>query len=178
MLASGQTGGITSATAPAQDSKPFRPPSYPPAADADPSVRHEVVVPVPTRLSVERTSDRLSVGFDPASPRNVTITVGKKMTIGVKYEMRVFTQGDARPIDAAGVGYSSIPEPVVPSDLGFLNGKAFLNKAQGGIPAPGKRYIIEEDVSIFETDVPAQHLWSPESNRYRVLWAETLKTVE
>jgi hypothetical protein len=108
----------------------------------------------------------------------VKITVGKKMTIGVKYEVRVFTQGDARPTDAASIGYASIREPVVPSDLGFLSGKTFLNKAQGGIPAAGKSYVIEEDVSIFETDVPAQHLWSPASGRYRILWAETLKTVE
>jgi hypothetical protein len=55
--------------------------------------------------------------------------------------------------------------------------KGFLKSADGGIPAPGKRYVVEEDVSIFETDVPAQHMWSPESGRYRVIWAEKLKTV-
>jgi hypothetical protein len=133
---------------------------------------------MPTRLSVERTLDRISVGFDLASPRNVKITVGKKMTIGVKYEMRVYARGDARPLNAGGVGYASVNEPVSASVRGLLNGREFLNTGQGGIPAPGKRYYIEEDVSIFETDVPAQHMWMPNSKRYRVLWAKRLKTVK
>ena len=71
----------------------LHPPGYPSTADADPSVRHEVLVPMPTRLSVERKSGRLSVGFDLASPKKVKITVGKKMSIGVKYEMRVYAKG-------------------------------------------------------------------------------------
>ena len=155
----------------------LHPPGYSPTVDADPSVRHEILVPIPTRLSVERKSDRLSVGFDLASPRKVKITVGKEMSIGVKYEMRVYTKGDARPQNPGSIGYTSIKEPATPSEPGFLNGRAFLKSADGGIPAPGKRYVVEEDVSIFETDVPAQHMWSPESGRYRVVWAEKLKTV-
>jgi hypothetical protein len=133
---------------------------------------------MPTRLSVERTPDRLSVGFDTESPRIVKLTVGRNMTPGVKYEMRVFARGGARPVDPGAVGYAGIREPVGPSDLSFLSGRAFLNSTQGGIPAAGKRYIIEVDVSIFETNVPAQHFWSPVSRRYRVLWAETLETVK
>jgi hypothetical protein len=143
----------------------LHPPEYSPTADADPSVRHEVLVPMPTRLSVERKSDRLSVGFHLASPRKVKITVGKKMSIGVKFEMRVYAKGDARPPSPGSIGYASIKEPITPSELGFLNGRAFLNSADGGIPAPAKRYVVEEDVSIFETDIPAQHMWSPESGR-------------
>jgi hypothetical protein len=30
---------------------------------------------------------------------------------------------------------------------------------------------------IFETDVPAQHMWMPESKRYTVLWEKRLKAV-
>jgi hypothetical protein len=177
LLAFGQTDATTSATAPAQDPTFRHPPFYPPTADADPAVRHEVVVPMPTRLSIERTSDRISVGFELASPRNVRINVGKKMTIGVKYEMRVYATNDARPVNAGGVGYASINEPVSASVRGLLNGRQFLNTGQGGVPAPGTRYNIEGDVSIFETDVPAQHMWMPESKRYRVLWETALKTV-
>jgi hypothetical protein len=156
---------------------PVHPPRYSPTADADPSIRREVVVPMPTHLRVERTSDRLSVGFDLAFPRRVKITVGKKMSIGAKYEMRVYAKGDARPQNAGGVGYASIMEPITPSEPGFLNGRTYLNSVDSGIPAAGKRYVIEEDVSIFETDVPAQHMWSPESGRYKVIWAEKLKAV-
>jgi hypothetical protein len=162
-----------------QDSATVLHPSrYSPTADADPSIRHVVVVPMPTRLSVERKSDRLSVGFDLASARKVKITVGMKMSVGVKYEMRVYAKGDARPRNAAGLGYASIREPVTASEPDFLNGSALLNSADGGIPAPGKRYVIEENVSIFETDIPAQHMWSPEGGRYRVIWAEKLRTAK
>jgi hypothetical protein len=154
----------------------LHPPGYSPTAGADLSVRHPVVVPMPTRLTVERKSDRLSVGFDSASEKKVKIMVGKKMSIGVKYEMRVYAKGDARPRNPGGVGFASIIEPVTTSEPDLLNGRALLNSADGGIPAPGNRYVIEEDVSIFETDIPAQHMWNPESGRYRVIWAEKLKT--
>lgn len=90
------------------------------------------------------------------------------MTMGVKHELRVWGEGEARPEDAnGGVGLGG---PITSSDLGLLNGKALLNKAQGGIPLPGKNYIVEEDIALFETDIPAQHMWSPTSKKYRVLW--------
>jgi len=149
---------------------------YSAPADAALSVRHKVVIPMPTRLSVERKPDRLSVGFDVIAPRKVKITVDKNMSIGVKYEMRVYAEGGARPQNPGGVGYASIKEPVT-SELVFLKGKSFLNSADGGIPALGERYVIEEDVSIFQTDIPPQHMWRPENGRYRVIWAEKLRTV-
>jgi hypothetical protein len=144
------------------------PPIYPPTADADPSIRHDVVVAVPSRLSVERTPDRLIVGFDATSAESVKITLGDRMTMGVKNELRVWEEGGARPVEAnGGVGLGG---PVTSSDLGLHSGKNFLNRAQGGIPMPGRNYVIEEDVSIFETDIPAQHMWSPTSKKYSVLW--------
>jgi hypothetical protein len=34
-------------------------------------------------------------------------------------------------------------------------------------------------VTVFETDIPAQHMWTPAaSKKYKVLWSGTLKTVE
>ena len=174
-LAGGIAGCVLLAFGPVKAQIPNFP-SYPRNTDADPSVRHQVVVSMPTRLSVERTADHLAIGFDPASLRKVRITVGSKMTIGVKYEMRVFAKGDPRPTEANVFGDGEIREPVDPSHSGFLSGRDFLNIAQGGIPAKGKLYIIEEAVSLFETDVPAQHMWSPTGGSYRVLWTETLKT--
>jgi hypothetical protein len=151
------------------------PPWYPPTADADPSIRQDVVVAVPTRLSVERTPDRMSVGFDLGSAESVKITLGDRMTMGVKYELRVYGEGEARPVEAnGGVGLAG---PVNLSDPGFLNGKTFLNRARDGIPAQGKSYIVEEDVSIFETDIPAQHMWSPTSKKYKVLWEGKLQFI-
>ncbi len=151
------------------------PPIYPPTPDADPSIRHDVVVAMPTRLTVERTPDRISVGFDLTSAESVKVTLGDRMTIGAKYEMRVWGEGEARPVEAnGGVGMGG---PVTSSDLRLLNGKAFLNRAQGGIPVSGKSYIVEEDVTIFETDIPAQHMWSPTSKKYSVLWEGKIRAV-
>jgi len=95
--------------------------------------------------------------------------------MGVKYELRVWMEGDPRPEHAnGGVGMAG---PVTSSNLGLLNGKAFLNRAQGGIPVPGKTYVVEEDITIFETDIPAQHMWSPTSKKYKVLWEGKIQSV-
>jgi hypothetical protein len=145
------------------------------SSQADQHIRHDVVVAVPTRLSVERTPDRLAVGFDLTSAEGVKTKLGDRMTMGVKWELRVWEEGAARPVDANG-GFS-LAGPITSSDLGLLNGKAFLNKAQGGIPVPGKSYIVEEDVTVFETDIPAQHMWSPTSKKYRVLWQNKIELV-
>ena len=136
-----------------------------------------VQVPMPTRLSVQRSGNSLSVSFDLASLRNLKVSAGQKMTLGLKYELRVYAKGDTRPVDAS-VGYASINEPVTPAGLGFLKSAQILNRVQGGIPAPGKRYIVEEDLSLFETDVPPQHMWNPQAGKtYTVLWKKTLKSV-
>ncbi len=153
------------------------PPGYSGHADAAPAVRHEVVIPMPNHLSVERKPNRLSVGFDLVTSRRVKVAVDQNMSIGVKYEIRVYAKGGARPHNPSSVGYASIKEPATPLELGFLNGKAFLNSADGGIPALGEQYVIEEDISIFETDIPAQHMWRPESGRYRIIWLGKLRTV-
>jgi hypothetical protein len=136
---------------------------------------------MPTRLSVQRAVGRLSVSYDLAALRNVKITVGKKMTIGVKDELRVYLKGDARPSRYRSVleGSMNETEPAVPlSDADLLKSTETLTSVRDGIPAVGKRYIVELDIILFETDVPAQHMWSfASSGNYRVLWEKKLKTV-
>jgi hypothetical protein len=155
-------------------------PEYPPTPDADPATRHRVEVSMPTRLIVQRTSSRLSVSYDLASLRKVKITVGKKMTLGMKDEVRVYPKGDLRP------QYGSFSEcslnekqPRIPlSDPDLLKSTETVASVPNGILAAGKRYMIEHDLILFETDVPAQHRWSPENSRnYRVLWEKKLNTV-
>ena len=55
------------------------------------------------------------------------------------------------------------PGAVRLSDANLLKSMESLTSVQDGIPAAGKRYIVEHDIILFETDVPAQHMWSPES---------------
>jgi hypothetical protein len=42
------------------------------------------------------------------------------------------------------------------------------------IPKAGLSLIFECRVTVFETDSPSQHLWSPESGKYyKILWTRT-----
>ena len=94
---------------------------------------------MPTRLSVQRTSSRLSVSYDRASLRNVKITVGKKMTIGMKDELRVYLKGDARPLRYRSLLEGSMNEEgprFSLSDPNFLKSTEILTSARDGIPAP------------------------------------------
>ncbi len=53
-----------------------------------------------------------------------------------------------------------------------------MNRSQGGIPIAGKRYIVEKEIHVYETDVPSQHLgWGLQmgSKKFRVLWSGKVK---
>jgi hypothetical protein len=145
-------------------------------SNAAPSTRHQIEVSVPARLSVQRTSTRLSVAYDLASVRNVKITLGKNMTLGIRDELRVYVKGDARPLQPRSVTIGSINEQE--SNPNFLKSTEVLDSVQGGIPAPGKQYVIEDDISLFETDIPPEHMWQPQNSRdFKILWEKKLDTV-
>ncbi len=151
-------------------------PVYPPTLDADPSVQHPVEVSIPSRLKVEQMPGSMSVAYDLASLRTVKIMVGKHMTIGMKDEFRVYPEGEARPVSRRGLSMSEVKELSSPN---FRTSTEILTFDHDGIPAPGTRYAVEHDVALFETDIPAQHMWMPESGKkYKVLWEEKLNGVE
>ena len=164
--------------APAQVGQGF--PVYPPTPDADPSTRHPVEVSIPARLNVQRTPGSLAVSYDLGSLRYVKITVGKKMTIGIKDELRVYVEGDERPSAYRTASESSMneKEPAVPLwGANLLKSTDTLTSVHDGIPTARRRYIVEHDITVFETDIPAQHMWNPGGSRiYRVLWEERLKS--
>lgn len=134
---------------------------------------------MPSRLIIRRTEDSLSVSYDPASLRTVKITIGSKMVVGCKDEQRVYPDSSAQPPEYGGLSMGSLLEHEPAALLwnpNILNSTEVLNRAKGGIPAPGKRYVVERHLTVFETDIPAQHFWSPESGKkFKVLWEETLK---
>jgi hypothetical protein len=85
----------------------------------------------------------------------------------------VYLKGDARPSQYRKLFLGSMNEKL--SDPNLLNSTEMLNSVPDGIPAGGKRYVIEHELILFETDVPAQHMWSPGSGKnYKVLWEERL----
>ncbi len=124
---------------------------------------------VPTKLAVERTTDRLSITIDRDSFEPTEIMVGSRMLTGVRRELYVYRVGESRPAGSRlGLGGAD-----------FNIGTDFVNAKLNGMPVPGEKYVVEMDLAIFETDIPAQHFWSPESGKYRILWTRTLRqTVE
>jgi hypothetical protein len=145
-----------------------------PRAGADPAIRQRVSVRVPTRLKIERTTDMLSVGVDNQSSLEATnLRLDTNLVTGVKSELYVYPAGTARPAPANDRGCGGLA-----SGLDFNLGIHLLHMKPDGIPLPGIKYIVEMDLTMFETDIPGGHMWHPQSSKnYKELWRRTLKQV-
>jgi hypothetical protein len=146
-------------------------PLLPPIPDVDPAIRHDLVVRVPRQLTIEHGKDThgkdmVWIVGNRHSLEITNIMVGSKMVTGIKYELFVYPEGSARPSHAGSLGLSG---------LDFESGTAIVNPKQVLTPVPGKGYVVEMDLAIFETDVPPQHMWSPYSKNYNVLWKRTFR---
>jgi hypothetical protein len=138
-----------------------------PIPNVDPSVRREKELRLPTRLLVRRTDDQISVEIGPDSLKSVKMGVGANMVTGLKHEVLVY-RGDKLVLSGygglqgTGTTYASI-------------GTLYLQRRIDKVPQPGEKYTVKVRLSVFETDIPAQHMWSPESGKYKVLWERTLQ---
>jgi hypothetical protein len=155
-------------------------PALPPIADADPSVRHKVVLCLPDKLRVTRTDTTLSIEFDMASLQKVPVIASKNMVMGIKDELRIYAVGSPRPDRAGNIRLSSSLDFCTPEQRARSGSSTdILNRNQGGIPETGKKYIVEMEMTVFETDIPSQHMWQPQgSTKYRKLWSRTLKSID
>jgi len=143
-------------------------PVRPPLADANPFVRHSVSIRVPTKIKVVRSADTLSVEIDTNLFESTNLLVAKGMVTSIEYHLFIYPVAEARPKEG-GSGLSG----------DFNLGVRFWHTKQDNIPLPWKRYVVEMDLAIFETDIPAQHFWSPQgSKNYKVLWRRTLKQID
>lgn len=139
----------------------------PPIADADPSIRHPFSVQVPTALLIRRTEDELAVGFAPL--RSTNLTVGSKMVTGTEWEMHIYRDG-------APVQLQRHPVRSVGTGLRFEPWETTFTTKQDGLPQAGEEYVVELRLTMFETDLPAQHMWSPQSGKhYRIMWTQTFR---
>ena len=137
----------------------------PPITNANPSIRLPRLVHVPTKLKIGRASDTLSVEIDKSSLEATNLTVGTNMVTGVENKIYVYREGESRPANGGyGLGGTD-----------FNLGTMIWHTKQEGIPLPGKRYVVELELTVFETDIPPQHDWSPHGKNYKVLWQRTLK---
>ena len=148
-------------------------PTPSPNTNASPSIRVPLLVHVPTKLKIERTTDMLSVGIDNRNSLETTnLMVGTNMVTGIKSQLYVYPVGEARPVPANDRGYGGLA-----GGLDFNLGTTFLHPKPDGIPLPGIKYVVEVDLTAFETDIPGGHFWQPYSKNYKVLWRRTLKQI-
>src|SRR5205823_5250103 len=72
-------------------------PEPPPIADANPAVREEREVLVPTAFAVKRTADEMTVGEDNETLTPLKLMVGAKMVLGMYTNLYVYESGTERP---------------------------------------------------------------------------------
>jgi hypothetical protein len=147
----------------------------PPTSEVNPATLSEVEVLVPTKFKVGRTDDTLIVSDDNNSLKPVKFKVGPKMSLGMRTESFVFPVGSPHPANPGSIGLQGVPvhKPGTPlTNSG--SSSSLYHRQSNGYPVPGTSYEVELKISIFETDKPPQHMWMPESPKYKVLWKTTL----
>ena len=116
-------------------------------------------------MLVVRHGDSLTVSFPTLETTN--LMVGHKMVTGIAREDSVYRDGVAQPRGMSLGGGFALESSTNVLPLG-----------RDGIPQPGQEFTLEHRVTMFETDVPAQHMWSPQSGKYyRVLWTQTFRLI-
>jgi hypothetical protein len=129
----------------------------------------QVAVRVPAALTLARALDTLTIAVDPGSLAATEVTADPGMVVGVETDVVVFAQGEERPAEGRH-GLSS--------GTGFDVGTDTWSTAHDGIPVSGVKYVAEMHLVLFETDVPAGHLWDPHAGKYKALWTRTLRQAE
>jgi hypothetical protein len=136
----------------------------------DASTTRAISVRVPSALRIARAIDSLSVEIDSASLASTDITIDDGMVLGVESDVSVFAQGEAHPTSPQRQGLSS--------STTFDLGTSIWNEKQDGLPSPGKKYVAEMHLVLFETDVPTGHHWDPHAGNFKALWSRTLLQAE
>jgi hypothetical protein len=140
-------------------------PILPPVPTADPAVRSEKEFRVPSRLRVSRLGRYWGVEAVPGALETVKVTVGKDMVTGLRYEVSVYREGKLVLSGPGGMQSGLGPYTHVAATVGEVGSKDFQ---------PGDKYRANLRLTLFETDIPPQHCWAPETGRYKVLWSRTL----
>lgn len=135
----------------------------------DAAETRQLSVRVPAALTLARALDTLTIAVDPASLAAMQVTADAGMVIGVETDVVVFAQGGERPTRGRH-GLSS--------GVDFDVGTDTWSTAHDGIPVPGVKYVAEVELVLFETDVPAGHMWDPHAGKYKALWTRTLRQAE
>ena len=140
-----------------------------PIQNGHPEKLKTVKIKIPDKWIVTRTAQNISIKVK--SWKEIEVREGSGLETGVKSECYIYPEGTERPDQWAGGGYEG------GDDLSDL-AKVGANVKLGGIPKPGTIYVAELVLTLFETDIPAQHMWGPEAGKqYKVDWSESFKWV-
>jgi hypothetical protein len=142
-------------------------PVLPPVPTADPSIRCDKEFRVPTQLQVSQTGRSVGVEAAPGSLATVKVTVGKDMVTGLRHEVFVF-RGAKLVLSGPG-GLQSKPADNTYADIAVS-----IGEVGGKDLPPSETYAVAVRLTLFETDIPPQHLWVPETGRYKALWTRML----
>jgi len=92
--------------------------------------------------------------------------------VNVPTIMRVVSRGNSVTVSFP----TLVPMNFLHGGLVFEPGDIVLTLGRDGVPEPGQEFILEQQVTMFETDIPTQHMWSPKVGKYyRVLWTQTFR---
>jgi hypothetical protein len=80
---------------------------------------------------------------------------------------------------------SNAPRPAQPDGMELKSGTDFasigeemLNREDHDFPTLGKEFVFEMDLSIFETEVPPQHMWNPMiGSNYKTIWHGVIRQI-
>jgi hypothetical protein len=129
-----------------------------------------VQVHVPQRLKIVRSPSKVTVAIDRNSLEPAQLMVNRNLAIGVMQALRVCPANAPRPSSPDRIGVSSGTD--------FNLGTDILNAKDRNFPVPGKPFVIEMDLTVFETPVPPQHTWPLIiGTNYRILWQRVMKVI-
>ena len=138
-------------------------PVIPAIADANPADRHPISVRVPSRVQVAQSGDSLTLTV--ADFQTVKLTLGHNMVAGMQCEKSIHNGSALLPLGTT-LQNSLIFEPL----------KEVFTREGDKIPGRDEKYSVEYKITMFETDVPSQHMWFPQGGKhYKVLWSHTFK---
>ncbi|HEY3760735.1 MAG TPA: hypothetical protein VGN23_03210 [Verrucomicrobiae bacterium] len=142
-------------------------PEIPAIADADPSVCHTLTMQIPRQL-IFRPNNAMSIGigFDTNSMVTTNFMVGTNMIVGTETETEIYPADHPESKKPTGSGLESGTQ--------FSTANIWINGPFKEL-TPGIKYMVETHFILFETDIPPQHMWEPQSPKYKVLWEQTLE---
>ncbi len=131
--------------------------------ESDPT---ELRIPAGVTFKDFEELSQIAVYWDFASVTSVTVMRRPGFAIGHRYHARLLIDGEESDYHPRGLGgrrwsYSGTALMIQPD----ISRRAF----------DGATLELTIHIEVFESSVPGQHLWSPESGDFKILWADTIE---